>query len=133
MTSTVVYEGALRTSAIHLRSENQIVTDAPVDNHGRGEAFSPTDLVATSLASCMMTVMGIKADQMGLDLGPAEARVEKVMASDPRRIARVRILFAMPHALDAQTRAVLERTARRCPVALSLHPDLEQDVTFTWG
>lgn len=90
-TSTVTYNGKLRTTAIHLKSNTQIITDAPVDNHGKGEAFSPTDLLATSLASCMLTIMGIKAESMRLDINDSKAEVTKVMSSDPRRVAEIHV------------------------------------------
>lgn len=132
-TASVKYLGGLRTEATHLRSGQVIITDAPPDNNGRGEAFSPTDLLSTSLACCMMTLMGIAAQERGFELPGLEARVVKHMASDPRRVARIEVHLAMDGAaLDERKRTVLERAARTCPVALSLREDLVQEVTFTY-
>jgi len=133
-TSTVTYQGSLRTSATHLRSGNDIITDAPVDNNGKGEAFSPTDLVATSLASCMITIMGIKADRMDLDIKGASASVIKVMASGPRRIDKIQIEVSMPaNNFQEDERKILEKVAKTCPVALSIHPDTKQIIDFIWS
>ena len=132
MTSTVTYQGALRTSCVHLASGNEIITDEPTDNHGRGAAFSPTDTVATALASCMLTVMGIKANSMDVSLEGTKAEVTKIMSSDPRRISKiiVQIQFAQP--TSPKNQQILERTALTCPVHQSLHPDMEKDITFIW-
>ncbi len=127
-TSNVTYEGNLRTTAIHLQSNNQIITDAPVDNHGRGEAFSPTDLLATSLACCMMTVMGIKAESMGLDLAGSTADVTKVMITDPRRVGEIDVVMTVKGVSDDKDKIILTNTAMTCPVAKSLHPDIVQNV-----
>lgn len=127
-TSTVTYEGNLRTSAIHLQSNNQIITDAPTDNHGRGEAFSPTDLLATSLASCMLTVMGIKAESMGLDLTGTTANVTKIMATEPRRVAQIDVQVKVKGVSEEKDQIILKNTALACPVAKSLHPDLLQNI-----
>ncbi len=133
MTSKVVYEGDLRTSATHIKSQNSIITDAPTDNHGKGEAFSPTDLVATALASCMVTIMGIKADANSLDIKGTNLEITKVMASGPRRIAKVIIKITMPQQpFSEEDKKRLEKAALTCPVALSLHPDLVQEVEFEW-
>lgn len=130
-TSSVIYKGGLRTLMTHLDSGNQVVTDAPKDNHGNGEYFSPTDLMATSLAACMLTTMGIKAMQMGIELKGTKASVTKVMASDPRRIARIEVIIEFPDLeLDEKSQVILRNTAERCPVAVSLHPDVEQVVEF---
>lgn len=129
----VTYEGDLRTSATHQKSGTNIITDAPTDNHGKGEAFSPTDLVATALASCMITIMGINADKKGLDIKGAEAKINKIMASNPRRIERVEIKIEMPkNGYSEAEKALLERVAKACPVAKSVHPDLVQAVEFVW-
>ena len=134
MTSKVFYNGALRTTCTHMQSGQSIITDAPTDNNGRGEAFSPTDLVATALATCMITVMGIKAHANKLNIDGAELMVTKVMASDPRRISEVHILVKMPAAnFDYKTQKILENTGRTCPVAMSLHPDIKQLITFVWS
>jgi putative redox protein len=133
MTSKVIYQGELRTEATHLRSGIDIITDAPPDNQGRGEAFSPTDLCATSLASCMMTIMGISARNRGLDISGTVAEVNKIMAADPRRISRIEVTLHIPDRGFSETdRKVLETAGRTCPVALSLHPDIEQDIRFMW-
>jgi len=134
MTSTVVYNGDLRTTCTHLKSENSFETDAPVDNHGKGERFSPTDLMATSLATCMITVMGIKARTMRFDLNKVEIEVEKVMKSDPRRIGGINLFFHIPESLkliDEKTKNILKNTGETCPVMLSIHPDI--DVKIDWG
>ncbi|MBS1619459.1 MAG: OsmC family protein [Bacteroidetes bacterium] len=133
MTAEIIYEGQLRTRCRHIQSGTEIVTDAPIDNHGKGEAFSPTDLTATSLAACIITTMGIKANQMELDINGARAEATKVMASDPRRIAEIHVSIYMPaKSYTEKDRQIMERIAHTCPVALSLHPDLKQVVTFYW-
>jgi putative redox protein len=133
VTFSLTYQGDLRCEARHDPSGTLLVTDPPVDNQGRGESFSPTDLVATGLGACMFTIMGIVARRDGLDLAGARARVEKHMTSaPPRRIARIVVRFSLPAALAAPDRAKLERAAHTCPVALSLHPEIVQDVSFAW-
>ncbi len=133
MTSKVTYLGGLRCEAVHLQSGQKIVTDAPVDNQGRGEAFSPTDLAATSLAVCAMTIMGIAAQNHGLEIDGAEAEITKIMAAAPRRIARVEVKFLMPKkAFSSKEKRLLEAAARACPVALSLSENLEQSLEFVW-
>ena len=133
MTSKVTYLGNLRTESIHIKSENSFITDAPTDNNGKGEAFSPTDTVATGLANCMLTVMGIKARDMELDMSGTTAEVTKVMASDPRRIAKIEVHIHFPFEADEKTRKILEKTAETCPVHYSLHPDIEKVVTFNYN
>jgi uncharacterized OsmC-like protein len=134
MTSKVIYEGSLRTTATHLKSNNELITDAPTDNNGKGEAFSPTDLVATSLASCMLTIMGIVAERKGWDLTGSTATINKVMASNPRRISDIEVGLAVKvdKTLGLDDRQILENAARTCPVAESLHPNIAQKVTFIW-
>ncbi|MBS1594961.1 MAG: OsmC family protein [Bacteroidetes bacterium] len=133
MTAEIIYEGQLRTRCRHIQSGAEILTDAPIDNHGKGEAFSPTDLTATSLAACIITTMGIKANQMELDIDGARAEATKVMASAPRRIAEIHVSIYMPAKnYTEKDRQIMERIAHTCPVALSLHPDLKQVVTFYW-
>lgn len=133
--STVDYQGNLRTQAVHLQSNNTIITDAPVDNHGKGEAFSPTDLLATSLASCMLTIMGIKANDLQIDLTGTHATVTKVMESNPRRVSEVHITITLPdtvaNTLDEHACKLLQKVALACPVAQSLHPQIKQVVQFT--
>jgi putative redox protein len=134
MTSTVIYEGELHTVARHLQSGSEIETDAPTDNQGRGERFSPTDLVATALAACMATTMGIKSRDLQVDLKGMKMSVLKIMKPDPRRIAGVNIVFEFPDNLqvDEKQRAILERTAHTCPVMQSIHPDIEVKIEFNW-
>ena len=128
-TSKVTYQGDLRTSSIHLQSSNQLITDAPVDNQGKGEAFSPTDLLATSLASCMLTIIGIKARDMDIDIAGTTAEVTKIMAADPRRVSEVHVAITFNKQLDEKTQKIFYNTALTCPVAKSIHPDIIQKVT----
>ena len=132
MTSKVTYTGELRTSCIHLRSGNEFITDAPIDNNGLGQAFSPTDTVATGLASCILTMMGIKANGLEVDLKGADAEVTKHMASEPRRISKIEIILSLPEAVSEKHRKILIHTANTCPVHYSLHPDIEKVITFNW-
>jgi len=133
MTSTVRYHGELRTTCTHVRSSTSIVTDAPVDNHGKGEAFSPTDLLATSLATCMLTTMGIRAMKVGIPFPEANAEVTKIMGTDPRRVTGIAVKVTMPDiGLTDDQKQTLEYTARNCPVAKSLHPEIRQDIRFTY-
>lgn len=132
MTSIVTYLGDLRTSSIHLQSGTEILSDAPVDNNGKGEAFSPTDTVANALATCMMTIMGIKARDMELDLKGSTAEVIKIMNAEPRRIGAIEIAFEMYGTVNIKNRTVLERAAMTCPVFLSLHPEIDKRIVFNW-
>jgi len=132
MTSKVTYSGELRTSSIHLQSGNEIISDAPIDNNGKGAAFSPTDTVANAFASCMFTVMAIKATTMGIELKGSTAEVTKFMESEPRRISKIEVVFEMGLSVDEKTKNILERTALTCPVHHSLHPDIEREITFNW-
>ncbi len=132
MTSKVNYQGRLRTSAVHLQSNSTIITDAPVDNHGKGEAFSPTDLVATALASCMMTIMGIKAESMQVDLTGTHASIKKHMSETPRRISEVDVVVYMNNNYESKSRKLLEAAALTCPVAKSLHPETKQNIEFVY-
>lgn len=132
MTSKVTYLGELRTSSIHIQSGTEILSDAPKDNHGKGEAFSPTDTVANALASCMFSIMGIKARDMEINLEGSTAEVTKTMAADPRRISGIKVVFNMKSNADEKARMLLERVALHCPVHHSLHPDIVQDITFNW-
>ncbi|SNR53312.1 MULTISPECIES: OsmC family protein [Hymenobacter] len=131
-TATARYAGHLRTEATHVASGNTILTDAPVDNHGRGEAFSPTDLVSAALGACMMTIMGIVADRHELDLTGVQYDVTKHMAAEPRRIRQIDVRFQMPASLSEKERTILENAARTCPVALSLNPEIQQEVQFDY-
>lgn len=134
MTSKIIYSGALRTTATHLQSGNSIITDAPTDNHGKGEAFSPTDLLATSLGSCMLTVMGIVAERHKIDLTGTAVEITKIMASEPRRVSEINVKMTFPEglALTENDKKLLEQTAYTCPVAKSLHPDLKQNIEFCY-
>jgi len=132
MTSKVVYQEGLRTEATHTKSGSIITTDAPIDNQGKGEAFSPTDLVATALASCMLTIMGIKSKQLNISLEGTTAEVQKVMASEPRRISEIIIHIKASFSVDNKTRIILEKSALSCPVAKSLSPELISKVHFSW-
>jgi len=130
-TSKVTYLGELRTLSIHLQSGSEIISDAPIDNNGKGAAFSPTDMVANSLATCMLTVMGIKARDLEVDFSGSTAEVTKVMAADPRRISEIHITFQMNLVADEKTKTILERTGMTCPVHYSLHPDIKKKSFLT--
>ncbi|MFM7672721.1 MAG: OsmC family protein [Bacteroidota bacterium] len=134
MTSSVEYTGQLRATCVHVASGSPIETDAPTDNHGLGQRFSPTDLTATSLATCMVTVMGIKARSMSFDLDCLRVNVTKSMAAAPRRIERIELQFIIPETLqqlDPRTIELLKKIGDTCPVRLSLHPEIE--VQIDWG
>ena len=135
MTSQIIYEGNLRTVATHLQSGTVIETDAPTDNQGKGERFSPTDLLATALGNCMLTIMGIKARDMQLNLEGTEIDITKNMVTNPRRIGEIKVVINFPESLqaDEKQRTILERAAMTCPVFESLHPDLKKDVEFKWS
>ncbi|MEK6155142.1 OsmC family protein [Flavobacteriaceae bacterium 3-367] len=132
MTSKVTYLGALRTQCVHIRSGNEFITDAPLDNQGLGEAFSPTDTVATALASCMLTVMGIKARDHEVDLRDTTAEVTKHMASDPRRISKIEVALYLPGGVSDKHRKILEHTANTCPVFQSINPSITLQIDFHW-
>lgn len=133
MTSVVKYEAGLRTVATHSMSGKMIITDAPPDNNGKGEAFSPTDLAATSLAACMLTVMGICAEKNQVSLDGAKAEVTKSMVASPRRISKVKVDLIMPSSVPEGFRQKLEEIGVNCPVAKSLHPDIEQEIHFHYS
>lgn len=133
MTSKIIYQGDLRTSCEHLQSGTKILTDAPTDNHGKGEAFSPTDLVATSLGSCMISIMAIKCKELRLDLIDTEIHVTKIMQAEPRKIAKIVVSLHIPINPSDKDKTILERAAMHCPVFLSLHPDIEKEVSFHWN
>lgn len=132
-TSRVIYLGNLRTENEHLKSGNKFITDAPTDNNGKGEAFSPTDTVATALANCMITVMGIKARDLQVNMDGTTAEVTKIMAANPRRISKIQVILNFPSGIDEKSRKILENTGRTCPVLQSLHPDIEKQIEFHWG
>ncbi|MEO9503252.1 OsmC family protein [Nonlabens ulvanivorans] len=133
MTSTVTYLGDLRCESKHLKSDDTFTTDAPTDNNGKGEAFSPTDTVATGLASCMITMMGIKARDLELDLKGSVAQVTKTMTANPRRISQIDVILDMKGNCDKRAQLILERIANTCPVHQSLHPDIVKNITFNWS
>lgn len=132
MTSKVTYNGELRTECVHLKSNDSFVTDAPVDNNGLGQAFSPTDTVATGLASCMLTMMGIKANGLEEDLKGTTVSVTKHMAASPRRISKIEVEVHLPKEISDKNRKILVHTANTCPVHYSLHPDIEKVITYNW-
>jgi len=132
MTSKITYLGGLRTTCEHLQSGNTIITDAPTDNHGKGEAYSPTDLVATSLGSCMISIMAIKSKDLDVDLVNSTIEITKIMQAEPRKIAKIIVALFLPNTSE-KNKIILERAAMTCPVFLSLHPDIEKDVTFHWN
>lgn len=133
MTSTTEYLGELRVKSTHLQSGNSFLTDAPTDNHGKGEAFSPTDTVATALGSCMLTTIGIKAGLKDLDIVGAKVEITKIMSANPRRIAKIIAKVHFPKDYSQKEKTILERTALNCPVNKSLHPDIEREISFTYG
>lgn len=134
MTATILYEGNLRCNARHLQSNSIIETDAPTDNRGKGERFSPTDLVCTALATCMITTMAMKATDMGIELKDTIVDVKKYMASDPRRISKIDAVVTLPKTLglDEKDKTILQRTGDNCPVIKSLHPDVIINTTYDW-
>ena len=133
MTSKITYLGELRTSAIHIQSGSEILTDAPTDNHGKGEAFSPTDLLATALGRCMISIMAIKSKDLNVDLLGSTVEVTKIMQAEPRRIGAIEIVLNMTIAPDEKTKIILERAAMNCPVLLSLHPEIDKRISFNWN
>jgi len=133
MTSTVEYKGNLRTEAIHIESGTKILTDAPKDNFGNGESFSPTDLLATSLSACMLSIMGIVARRDNIDISGIKTEVTKIMYSDPRRVGEIHVKIYMPITLNEKQRTILENAAHTCPVAKSLHPDITQKIEFIYS
>ncbi len=134
MTATVTYTGGLHCEATHTRSGSVIETDAPVDNKGKGERFSPTDLVGAALATCIVTTMAILGENHGISIDGTRCEMEKIMVSDPRRIGelKVRIIFPKDKNYTDREKTILEHIAHSCPVAKSLHPDLKQTLSFEW-
>lgn len=127
------YQGDLHCKAVHGPSRTELNTDAPKDNQGRGESFSPTDLVATALGTCMLSVMGIMARTLNIDITGSTAIVEKEMSNTPRMIASLAVKIHVPHSLSTENQQKLERAAYTCPVHKSLHPDVKAPIEFTWG
>lgn len=135
MTASVIYSGDLRTIATHNASGSSIETDAPIDNKGKGARFSPTDLVAAALASCMLTIVGIAAQSHDFNIDGAQCSVTKIMLSDPRRIGEIIVRFEFPQrqVYSAKTKAIIEHSAKTCPVLESLHPNLKKTIEFLWA
>ena len=131
-TSKIIYKNNLRTEAQHIASGQKIITDAPLDNNGKGEAFSPTDLVATALASCMITIMAIAAEKNGINISETSASVKKIMGINPRTISDIVIEIKMSKNLALEDRKRLEKAALACPVHKSLHPDMNKEITFSY-
>lgn len=134
MTATIVYKGDLRCECTHLQSGTIIETDAPTDNRGKGERFSPTDTVCVALATCMITTMGIRSADMGIDLTNTKIEVTKHMLADPRRIGKIEVSLHLPaFDLEEKDKTILQKIGDNCPVMKSLHPDLEVTVNYLWG
>ena len=132
-TSKIIYIGELRTEAVHNLSGNKLTTDAPPDNQGKGEFFSPTDLLATSLGACMLTIMGISANLHGFNINDTRVSVTKIMGSNPRRVVEIKVDFLFPpHNYSPKERKILIAAAKECPVAKSLHPELKQTIQFNF-
>lgn len=133
-TSKITYNGGLRTTSVHLQSGTEIITDAPVDNKGKGEAFSPTDLLATSLGNCMLTIIGIAAGEHGFNIDGTTCEITKIMAKEgPRRVAEIVVDFQFPaNEYSDKVKTIIERSAHTCPVAYSIHPDIKKTVTFNY-
>ncbi|HSV10491.1 MAG TPA: OsmC family protein [Hanamia sp.] len=132
MTASIIYKGNLRCEAEHVQSKTTIETDAPTDNRGKGERFSPTDLLCVSLGTCMLTTMGIKADDMNIDISNAKADVTKHMTSDPRRVSKIEVAVTLPANVNEKERTILERTGTNCPVAKSIHPEILLVLNYQW-
>ncbi len=132
MTASIVYTGHLRCIAEHIQSKTEIETDAPTDNKGKGERFSPTDLLCASLATCMLTTMGIKANSMGIDIAQSTADVTKHMLAEPRRVGKIEVAVTMRGKASEKDKVILEKTGDNCPVIKSLHPDIKVEATYTW-
>jgi uncharacterized OsmC-like protein len=132
-TARIKYLGNLRTETLHFQSGNKIITDAPTDNKGKGEAFSPTDMVATALGACMLTIMGISANIYNFDIIGTEVVITKIMQSEPRRIGEVKVDFFFPSKdYTDKEKKLIELATKSCPVAHSLHPELKQSITFNY-
>lgn len=132
-TSKITYTGELRTLSVHLKSGTEIITDAPVDNQGKGGAFSPSDLLATSLGNCMLTIVGIAARTHGFNIDGTTAEITKVMGTDPRRVTEIIVNLQFPaNQYSDKQKEIIERSAKTCPVAYSLHPDIKQEISFNY-
>ena len=128
----IIYEGNLRTKAVHIDSGSELLTDAPIDNKGKGEKFSPTDLVATALGSCMLTIMGITANVHNIDVKGTKVKVEKIMGTDPRRIAQINMEVIFKSSISNKNKIILERAAKHCPVAKTLEDNIEENIKFIY-
>ena len=128
----IVYDGSLRTQATHIQSGDVITTDAPIDNNGKGEAFSPTDLFASSLGSCMLTIMGITAQTHGLNIDGSTVHIKKVMGLNPRRVASLSISIDINGEFDDKEKKILIKAAEHCPVSKSIHPDIDENFSFNF-
>ena len=133
MTASIVYTGNLRCKAEHIQSRTTIETDAPTDNRGKGEKFSPTDLLCVSLATCMLTTMAIKAGELEVDITNSKAAVTKHMLSDPRRVGKIEVAVTLPANGSERDQKTLEKTGDNCPVMKSIHPDIELGINYKWG
>ena len=132
MTASIIYKGNLRCEAEHFQSKSTIQTDAPTDNRGKGERFSPTDLLCVSLATCMLTTMGIKANDLDVDISESKADVTKHMAADPRRGSAIEVSVTLPSKTGEKERLILEKSGNNCPVAKSIHPDIKLNLNYHW-
>ncbi|MAQ43469.1 MAG: osmotically inducible protein OsmC [Candidatus Marinimicrobia bacterium] len=128
----IVYNGDLRTQITHSQSGDVIITDAPIDNNGKGEAFSPTDLFASSLGSCMLTIMGITAQTHGLNIDGSTVNINKIMGTNPRRVSAIDIIININGKLNEKDKKILQKAAEHCPVSKSIHPDLDEKITFNF-
>jgi putative redox protein len=133
MTASIIYQGSLRCAATHLQSGTVLETDAPTDNRGKGERFSPTDLVCVALATCIVTTIAMKAMDMEINIDDSTVAVTKHMKSDPRRIGKIDVHIHFKAEVDEKTKIILERVGHTCPVHRSLHPDVEMDIVYKWG
>ena len=129
----ITYTRNLHTQCSHLQSGNKIITDAPVENHGSGEAFSPTDLAVTALGSCLLTIMGIAAKTHGINIDQSIARVTKIMSKNPRRIGKIIVVIDIPYKLSSKEERLLNQAAKSCPVHHSLHPDIEKEININYN
>ncbi len=133
MTASLIYTGNLRCSVEHVQSGTTVETDAPTDNKGKGEKFSPTDLLCVSLGTCMLTTMAIKAAELQVELKGAKAEITKHMLSDPRRVGKIDVVVLLPLNDDEKNKKILEKTGDNCPVIKSIHPDIELKISYNWG
>ena len=135
MTASIIYKGQLRCECTHLQSGTVIETDAPTDNHGKGERFSPTDTLCVALATCVVTTMALKANTLQINLDGTGIAVTKYMLSDPRRIGKIDVILTIPATAQADetTKLILQRVGDQCPVAKSLHPNLEVNIVYNWN